>query len=46
MLDFTNERSSYRYRSKYNSVYPVYLQYFICDVVHCIIKTIENNIKK
>lgn len=46
VLDITNKRSSYTYHPKYDSVYPVYLQYFICDVVLCIIKTIENNIIK
>lgn len=46
VLDITNERCSYTYHLKYNNVYPVCLHYFICDVDLCIIKTIENNIKK
>lgn len=46
MLDITNERSSYTYHPKYNSVYPVYLHYFKCDVDLCIIKTTEDNIIK
>lgn len=46
VLDITNEWSSYTYHPKYNSEYPVYLHYFICYVVLCIIKTIENNNNK
>lgn len=46
VLGIINERSSYTYHPKYNSLYPVHLHYFMCDVVLCIIKTIENNIIK